>query len=273
MISGTELRMSVGKSSVPDGIRTIRDRLASAVLLLSLLVAGCASPPLFVEDHRLARYRPDVAGVVIPEQRTPLLKPVERTTPRHKTATIKLGKPVRTPEKPVGLPAKAKKAEKPDPGQRLVQRGDELRIYLTGIPNPEEIVDVVDDLGRVNLPLIGGVSVEGKTTSKAEDLITRAYVRGGYYKKINIIVVPQMEEYFVQGEVRRQNKYFLSGDLTLLQAISEAGGYTPFANRKKIKVIRSGNVSFYNGKKIEQGKVDDPIIQAGDIIVVSRRWY
>ena len=249
-------------------------RISTALMLLSFMITGCASPPLFVEDHRMARYRPDVPVAELSEenslettQKKSNNAEVQNKANNDKNQTVHI-------EKKEQIPFKIKEVDAPKKDNyRYIKRGDELTIFLTGIPHPQELVYVVDDRGFVNLPLIGSVSVDGKSTAETETLIERAYIRGGYYKKINIIVVPQKEEYFVQGEVRRQDKYFLSGDLSLLQAISEAGGYTPYANRKKIKVIRDGNGVFYNGKEIEEGKQEDPIIKAGDIIVVWRRWY
>lgn len=244
---------------------------------IAVIMSGCATKQMFVEDHRLARYRPDDSGVVLGDtavvveetrvEAPPVVK--ERTPMNPIVVTAGAG----SPGGRRGTASGASKPAPPQGSQRFVQRGDELRIYLTGIPKAQEIIDVVDDLGRINLPFIGNVVVEGRSTSEVESQIQNAYIRGGYFKEINIIVVPQMEEYFVQGEVQRQSKYFLSGDLTLLQAISEAGGYTPFANKKKIKVLRNGVVSFYNGKDIAEGKLTDPIIKAGDIIVVQKRWY
>jgi len=241
---------------------------------LAVVLSGCATKQMFVEDQRLARYRPDSSGlmlgdtaVVVEETRVETPPVVEERTPMKPIVVAA------RPETRGGSAAGSSNPAPPQGSQRFVQRGDELRIFLTGIPKAQDIIDVVDDLGRINLPFIGNVVVAGKSTSEVESQIQNAYIRGGYFKKINIIVVPQMEEYFVQGEVQRQNKYFLSGDLTLLQAISEAGGYTPFANSKKIKVIRNGVVSFYNGKDIAEGKRTDPIIKAGDVIVVLKRWY
>ncbi len=158
-------------------------------------------------------------------------------------------------------------------GLRRLGRGDRIVIYLRGIPAPEEIKDIVDGFGEVTLPYIGEVKLAGKTTSEAERLIESSYVDGGIYKQINVIVVAEDEEYFVQGEVARQGKFPISGPVTLLQAISEAGGYTPFANRRKIKVIRGSEVLFHDGTDIAAGTDPDPGILANDIIEVLRKRF
>jgi len=155
---------------------------------------------------------------------------------------------------------------------RSLKSGNRVIIHLRGIPHPEEINDVIDGWGEVTLPYIGEIKLIDKTISEAERLIERSYIEGGIYKQINVIVVAEDEVYFVQGEVAKQGKYSLSGAVTLRQAISEAGGFTPFANRAKIKVMRGGQVLMYNGKDVAKGKIPDPPIFADDIIEVLRRW-
>jgi len=157
--------------------------------------------------------------------------------------------------------------------QRILSRGDRIMISLRGIPKAEEIKNVIDGIGEVTLPLVGQVRVAGLTTSDAERLIESKYIDGGFYRGINVIVVAEDKVYFVQGEVSRQGKFSMSGDVTLLQAITEAGGYTPFANRKNVKVIRGDQVIFYNARDIENGEGNDPPVLADDIIVVQRRWF
>jgi len=156
---------------------------------------------------------------------------------------------------------------------RTLKSGDNVIIHLRSIPQPQEIKEVIDGWGEITMPYIGEVHIVGKTVSEAERLIESSYIDGGIYKKINAIVVAEAEVYFVRGEATRRGKYALSGAVTLLQAISEAGGFTPFANKRKIKVMRGDEIIFYNSKDIDNGKISDPPIFSDDIIeVMRRRW-
>ncbi len=148
--------------------------------------------------------------------------------------------------------------------------GDQLMTFLRGIPRPEEIKNVVDVSGSITLPYIGQVQVAGLSPSEAERLIERTYVDQGIFRSINVIIVSEDKSYFVQGEVGRQGRYTMSGEVTLLKAIAEAGGYTPFANRRNVKVIRGEEVSFYNARDIANGREPDPVIEPNDIVVVLR---
>lgn len=160
-----------------------------------------------------------------------------------------------------------------DRAQKFIKRGDKLVIYMRDIPKPEDIVDVVDDKGNVNLPLVGPLNLAGKSTSEAEDTIEKTYINGGYYRKMNAIVVAQEDEYFVRDEVKRPDRYPLSRDMTLLQAITAAGGFTDFAKHSQVKILRGEEVLVFDADQIEERKDKDPLIKPGDIIVVPRRIW
>jgi protein involved in polysaccharide export with SLBB domain len=156
---------------------------------------------------------------------------------------------------------------------RVLKRGDKVVIALRDIPTPDEIKDEIDAGGTVNLPLIGIVKLEGKATAEAEDLIEKMYIDGGYYVKISAIVMAEEDEYFVQGEVKREARYPLTRDLTLLQAIATSGGYTDYAKKSQVKIIRGNDVIVVDTNRIEERKDKDPLIKPSDIIVVPRKIF
>ncbi len=156
---------------------------------------------------------------------------------------------------------------------RSLSKGDKVKISLTGIPQPQEIENVVNDFGLVTLPLIGSVKIEGLTTAKAEQMIREAYIKKQFYRSIDVIVVAQEGEFFVRGEVKKEGVFPVSGDVTLVQGIIMAGGYTDYAKKWEIKLIRGRETTVYDAEKIEKREVEDPLIRTGDIIVVPRRVF
>jgi len=213
-----------------------------------------------VEGRRLARYRPEIGS----------RKPWKWRKSKTSNAAVHDSGTVETvvPEQ-----ADPKRGDGSlDARLRILKRGDRIVISLRGIPSREDIEDVIDDEGNITLPLIGTVTIERRTTSEAERMIEKAYTEGKYYSKINVIVVAPDYEYFVRGEVQRPGRYPLAGDLTLLQIIAAAGGYTDFAKRAKIEIRRGGSVLECNANRIDKGRERDPLIKPGDIIMVPRRW-
>lgn len=238
-----------------------RRRAAAVVALMAVLflAAGCATDS--GPGKRLTRYRPEMTN------RSPWLwkegggvgtaVPVEPAR-TNAAAAVKVGTP------PAGMSG---------PMARVLKRGDKVVIYLRDIPVPDQIKDEVDASGTVNLPLIGIVQVEGRTTSEVEDLIEKAYIDGGFYVKMSAIVTAEEDEYFVRGEVKREGRYPLTRDVSLLQAIAAAAGYTDYAKEREIKVIRGEEVFVYDGVRIEERKDKDPLIKPGDIIIVQRKIF
>ena len=232
--------------------------LGCAVLMAGVLfvTSGCGTSSMDVQ-HRMARYRPEIGT----GERSPWDHESESAAPEAGAESGSASAVV-----PQSRTAAVE-------GARVLKRGDRIVIYKRGIPNPDEIADEIDDLGNINLALIGTINIAGRSTAEAEQLIESAYIDGGYYNKINVVVVSQPDEYFMQGEVKQPGKYALSSDMTLLMAIASAGGYTDYANRREINIIRAEKVHKFDAVRIEGRKEEDPRVMQDDIIVVPRRVF
>jgi len=80
------------------------------------------------------------------------------------------------------------------------------------------------------------------------------------------IFVPKAEKFFITGQVRSPGAYTYERGLTVLQAISLAGGLTEKGSSRRIKVIRA-----LKGKKTQQGIDLADAIQPGDTLVIPQR--
>jgi polysaccharide export outer membrane protein len=80
------------------------------------------------------------------------------------------------------------------------------------------------------------------------------------------IFVPKADKFFITGQVRSPGAYTFERGLTVLQAISLAGGLTEKGSSRRIKVIRS-----VKGKKTQQGINLADAIQPGDTLVIPQR--
>ena len=226
--------------------------LARAAIVFSLpaVLLGCVSNG--VEKHRMARYSPEAGG------RNPWV----------------LDRPLESSGSEIPIVEEGPAVEPTEPVQttRLLRRGDRVLVYLRAIPEPEDLKDVLDDAGKINLPHIGKVKIGGMTPSQAETLIEQRYIDGGIYNTITVIMVAQQDEFFVQGEVMRPGKYVLTGETTLVQALSEAGGRTDFAS-SKVTIRREDRILEYNLKDIEDGDQENPTVEPGDVIKVVRSGW
>ena len=101
-----------------------------------------------------------------------------------------------------------------------------------------KVVTVRPD-GKISLPLIGDVMAVGLTPAQlTKEIVTRLRE---YKENPNVsVVVQQVNSYgiFVLGEVIHPGRYQLKTYTTVLQAVSLAGGFTPYASKSKMFVLR-----------------------------------
>lgn len=151
---------------------------------------------------------------------------------------------------------------------------DPVQISLLGIPEEKMIDTVVDEKGNITLPYIDEpVRAGGMTTSELERKIQRIYTEGQIYRNITVNVLTTAKVYYMEGEVRRPQEYPLTRRITLLQAVSAAGDYTEYANRKKITITRNGQIIKANAKDLEKHPEWDIPLEAGDRVKVHRSAF
>ena len=150
---------------------------------------------------------------------------------------------------------------------------DVLHIDVWG--NPELTRDaIVRPDGMISLPLIQDVKAEGLTAAELSGGIQKKLMQFIKNPEVAVIVTqinaPKM---FVIGQVTKPGTYPLRGDVSVLQALSLAGGFTPFASPKDIKVIskKGGKqevhrVNYYD--IIGKDKKEDYYLKPGDTVVV-----
>jgi len=127
--------------------------------------------------------------------------------------------------------------------------------------------------GKISLPLLGEVSAAGLTPeSLRQQLETRA---GPFFA--DIIATVMVDEInsrrvFVTGAVGRPGAFPLNGRVTVLQALALAGGFTEFADREHVEIIRPDEARSdrlrFNYKTVVEGKAPDVALKPGDTIVV-----
>ena len=153
--------------------------------------------------------------------------------------------------------------------------GDTVTITLTGVPDeplPQE--KPIKEDGSITLADIGRVQAAGKTAGELEDLIHNLYVPA-IYKHLNVTVKTSNDRvFYVRGEVRQPGRQLYVGQNTVTKAITSAGDFTDFANRKKVLLTRANGQRFkLNADAILNGEAPDPPVYPGDQIEVARRVW
>ena len=151
---------------------------------------------------------------------------------------------------------------------------DELSINVWKEAELTRIVPVRPD-GKISLPLINDVQAAGLTPMQLRKDLQGRLKKFIAEPQVTVVVTKMnSRRVFVLGEVARAGAYPLIPNMTALQALSSAGGFTQFANVKKIRILRTENgvqnILFFNYKDVVQGKHPETnvVLRAGDTIVV-----
>ena len=128
-------------------------------------------------------------------------------------------------------------------GPYRVNVGDVLAIDFYKTTEFSQISTVGPD-GAISLPLIGRILVVGRTVEDITAELTESYSR----EMVNPQITVGVAEFsglsvYVMGEVNSPGVFDYRGGLSLLQAISDAGGFNRRARRKEVLVIRPGPAS------------------------------
>jgi polysaccharide export outer membrane protein len=152
----------------------------------------------------------------------------------------------------------------PDPAKApnefyAIGAGDALNVHLWKEPTLSGSVKVRPD-GFITLPLINEVQVAGMTTAELRKMLEskyRAFVNDPFVT-VRVEGIAS-SEIFLIGQVTRPGAYPVTGNDTVVQLLTRAGGLTIFADRDDIKVVRR------EGEKVKEYIVDYDAILKGDL--------
>jgi polysaccharide export outer membrane protein len=129
--------------------------------------------------------------------------------------------------------------------------------------------------GKFSMPLIGDILAEGNTTdgiSWQVEQKLKLFIESPFVS--TILLEAASNRVFILGEVANPGTYSRGGTLTALQALSLAGGFTEFANKEKMILVRGTgeeqeNIPLSYSKMLRSpGEENNPVLQRGDTIVV-----
>lgn len=133
--------------------------------------------------------------------------------------------------------------------------------------------------GTIDFPLCGKVVVGGQTPSQAADTIT-ACLKNGYLKRPQVTVLTReytSKKIFILGEVQKPGTFPYEENMSIIQAVTLAGGFTKVASRNGTSVTR-----IVDGREqkvrvpvddIGQGKEKNFALAPGDIIFVPESFF
>ncbi len=175
-------------------------------------------------------------------------------------------------EKEVLLKKQAQSEIKADSSDYVIGPEDVLYIHVWREEAITRTVPVRMD-GNISLPLIDEVQAAGLTPLQLKEILIEKLKKFVDSPDVSVTVMEANSyKVYVSGQVRTPGVHRLRSETSLLQIIPMAGGFTEWANQKKILIItKEKGVEkriTANYKKIIEGEESDIVIKRGDTVIV-----
>ena len=154
-------------------------------------------------------------------------------------------------------------------------------LKISGVP-AEDVISIsgayaIAADGKFPLPYVGRITAGNLTASQLGMRIEKAYKTAGIFTRptVNVAVAGQQElairRITINGEVKVPSRAAYSDGMTLLDAIASAGGFTDWADKGRVRLLRAGKTSSHDIRKISQNPELDVVLRPDDKIIVIHR--
>ncbi len=145
------------------------------------------------------------------------------------------------------LPPPAEFEARPKEGTYVIGAADRLSIDVWQ-NDKLRLVDVpVRPDGKITMPLLDDVQAAGLTTDELKQVLTQELSEFIQNPTVTVVVLaPVSKRAFVLGEVRNSGPISLGAEMRVLDAITVTGGFTPYAQKSRIRVLR-----YVDGQELE----------------------
>jgi polysaccharide biosynthesis/export protein len=254
-----------GKCQSAKRRREMRRRSITLVVIL-FAVALISSQFVFAQE------KPPVATQATPEK-SPQAASAPAPAPQPPTAATPSKRPAAEQTEALKK-VQAKASVAADSDSYVIGPEDVLYIYVWKEENLSRTVPVRMD-GMISIPLVDDIKAAGMTPLQLKQTLLAKLSEFVETPDVTVIVTEANSyKVYVQGEVRTPGVYKLRTETSLVQLIVMAGGFTDWADKKKITIIRKegGKESRIraNYKKIIDGDegAKDIILKSGDIVII-----
>ena len=155
-----------------------------------------------------------------------------------------------------------------EPPAYTIGPNDHLQVFVWKEPDLTRDVTVMAD-GRISFPLIGEIMAAGQTVTSLQEIISTKLKKFVTAPEVTVIVAESLSRLiYTVGKLTKPGPYPLAPNMTVLQAISAAGGFAEWADTKNIMIVRHEGgkevqlrfnyKDFVDGKDLKQNIVLKP---------------
>jgi polysaccharide export outer membrane protein len=155
---------------------------------------------------------------------------------------------------------------------------DVFEVRVFGEPDLTDSYRVAAD-GTIDYPFVGRVSVIGMRSGDVQELIA-AKLKNGYLKNPQVSLMVKewnSRKVSVIGQVQKPGSVAYFPNMTIVDAIAAAGGFTGIASKNSVTLRREGKGGVESKTcpvaDISQGRAPNVALRPGDILVVEERLF
>jgi polysaccharide export outer membrane protein len=156
--------------------------------------------------------------------------------------------------------------------QEKYQIGTEDLLFIRVWREPDFTLPVaVRPDGKITMPLIGEVQAAGQSPLQFTATLKLLLAQFLNNPDVSVFVTEvRSKKFYIDGEMNRPGWYALVTPTSVLEALSRGGGFREFANTKKIRVLRGGEIRHFNYKEVTNAKhlEQNIAVENGDHIIV-----
>ncbi|MGX1308061.1 polysaccharide export outer membrane protein [Amorphus suaedae] len=248
--------------------------LFPALSVAALLLAGCVSNSQQASNSEPnATFQPQATAPGAPTPLSGSTATAVKTSPAPAASAARASAPAASSSRPAPRTSLPSAASQVGTDYRLSPL-DVVEISVFQVPDLTKTVEV-NARGEIALPLIGTVQAGGKTTSELEREIA-AKLEQNYLQSAQVSVFVKeyrSQKVTVEGAVNGPGVYEIPGQSSLLQVLAMAKGLDRVGDPNGVIVFRNQDgqrmAAVFNVDAIRKGQQDDPVILAGDTVVVD----
>ena len=192
--------------------------------------------------------------------------------------SVSANQPASASANPAAVPGSPSGATNSDRSVEFIKLGDTLLITFADLP-PGITLPAFDqrvrDDGSITLIYNKNFQAVGKRTGDLEKEIHDFYVPAYFINlTVTVRISGETRFYYVDGEVRSPGKYPWVNGMTVSKAIAGAGGFTDFANKRRVRLLRTDHSaqSVNYNKALDHSELD-PLVFPDDRVHVPRRLF
>ena len=156
----------------------------------------------------------------------------------------------------------------------VLGEGDVVKLFFTGVPEYNNSQKIRTD-GKLSLPVIGEIQAAGKTLARLQSELSARYKPQLQNAEVVVSLETSGAPVIISGAIAAPGKFLFDRPTTLLEAIMGAGGFTDYAKKRKVRLIRVVNGQYHTeiydmSKWLTGGITPVVYVKNGDLIHVPQ---